>query len=277
MNPNDILCKTIEDIPEPLRETLLENFSNNRNPNLVKSLRKYKDAMAKYYLMYCDTTPLFYFSLQSSCIFTKPYTPSESSVQTAKRLKNFISRGGKISLDILSDLYQGDPDMTKKINLMSEPDKINMLKKLDDVLSYLSDLHDPDTEDISIYECAFPALEIVEFCKCDSCNSLSIWNSLDLKGKVGEYVFFTYIFPIVINISNQIGCSFVTLYAADSSQDKTLVEYYIRALHLFKPKGVTVNKPKYDLGCILLVQHIERLKELYEEFKTNTNTEYQLS
>ncbi len=277
MDPNDISCKTIANIPEPLRKTLLEKFSSARNPNLVDSLQKYKDAAAKYYLLYFDTTPLFYFSLQSSCLFTKPYTPSGSSVRAAKRLKNFISRGGKITLDILSDLYQGDPDMTEKIKLMSKSDKINMLKNLDGVLSYLSDLNDPDTEDISIYECAFPALEIVEFCKCDSYDSLNIWKSLDLKGKVGEYVFFTYIFPIVINISSQIGCSFVTLYAADSSQDKTLVEYYIRALHLVKPKGVTVNKPKYDLGCILLVQHIDRLKELYEEFKTDSDTEYQLS
>lgn len=249
---SSIKCSRVRDIPEQLQKDLLHEFSNHTNPGLAARLRRYRNESAEYYLVYAGTIPLFFFSLQASCIFTEPYCTSSEYILQAEQLAAF---------------YRDNPDATKREAM------ITVYKNSSNVWDslYLVDLNDPDTKELSVYNKVCPAVELVEFCKCDSEESKDFWRVLQSEWNnfeqhsAGEFVFFTYIFPILARVSQHIGCKYLLLYAAD--KNGKLVDYYKTRLHLFAPQNAIVNKPKYDLGCKLLMQELNTLGTVWEVIK----------
>lgn len=278
MDSSNLVCALVSEIAEPLRTALLENFSNVRNLTLVNKLRNYGDEMAKYYLVYVDKTPLFFFSLQTSCVFTEQYTPAPKLLRAAERIVDMIQSNQfkyDSKLDILSAAYDGNETELQRIKGLDENEIDSEVRDLSIAVQFLEEQDDPDVSDLSVYDKVIPAIELVEFCKCDSYDSANVWKRLrsqwrDIKQKhtAGEYVFFMYIFPIILRVSQQVGCEILLLYAADSSESKSLVQYYISRLHFTKPGGnIVVNKPMYDVGCKLLMQNLDILKRIYNNIK----------
>lgn len=247
-------------------------FSNKQNPVLIQKLQNYEKEAAKYYLVYSNTVPLFFFSLQASCVFQEPYTPSDELLDAAKRIADKLPIVPfRSKRDILISAYEGNSEKLIRVDQLDERDIDYEVKKIVTAINYLSEQNDPDTSDLSVYDSVIPAVELVEFCKCDLKDSTEIWERLrkqwndDSVHTAGEYVFFTHIFPIVLRVSREIGCRLLLLYAADSSDNETLIQYYVSRLHLSKPgSNVVVNKPLYDIGCKLLTQDISELKSVYE-------------
>lgn len=68
-----------------------------------------------------------------------------------------------------------------------------------------------------------------------------------------------------------IGCQYVFLFAADMSEDATLINYYNVALKFGQPTDISTNKPQYDLCCQFMCQGIGDLKKNQEEFFNNFN------
>ncbi len=93
-----------------------------------------------------------------------------------------------------------------------------------------------------------PAVEIAQFCL----NEKWLEQHKIAKG-CGKIIFYQHILPLISRLSRYAGCKYIYLYAADATEDETLVKYYedlgfekvsdIEYCHIF---------PEYDIRCILM-------------------------
>lgn len=115
----------------------------------------------------------------------------------------------------------------------------------------------------------YPAVDLVNFCSNDIAKD--IWNECGIKHPMGEVMFWKYIVPIILQVQVHIGCQYLFLFAADMSEDATLINYYNVALKFRQPTDIGTNKPQYDLCCQFMCQEIGNLKKNQEEFFDNFN------
>lgn len=137
---------------------------------------------------------------------------------------------------------------------------INELKKftaLDD-----DKQSEPNDKIIRVKE-GHAAIELVEFCNNDM--TKMCWNQYDMPPYVGmgETLFWWFIVPKMLEISDLIGCEYAFLFAADSKPDGFLMQYYENRLHFHKMDNLGTVKPFYDLNCYFMGQ---RLRTLSPEF-----------
>ena len=115
----------------------------------------------------------------------------------------------------------------------------------------------------------FPGIELVHFCADD--RAKKEWRDTTPQHTLGEVMFWYYIAPIIYNIQDAIGCQYAFLFAADSSSNGSLVNYYDVALKFQKPESVGTNKPYYDFTCEFMCQEISHLRKHRQEFFDNYN------
>lgn len=96
-----------------------------------------------------------------------------------------------------------------------------------------------------------PAIELAHFCMNEK------WVKQNGKGQ-GKLIFYNYILPIVKKLSEYVGCKFMYLYAADDTEDETLVKYY-ESLKFQKIRNVQYCSifPDYDIDCKLMYVSLE--------------------
>lgn len=102
----------------------------------------------------------------------------------------------------------------------------------------------------------FSGILLVDFCKNFSAND--VWNKLGIgvDRPMGEVLFWRFIAPLILKVSKLVGCEYLFLYAADLTEDESLINYYSEALNFQREKTFGVNKPVYDLLCPLMSQRI---------------------
>ena len=115
----------------------------------------------------------------------------------------------------------------------------------------------------------YPGIEIVHFCVNDLVRDK--WKSFNINHPMGEVMFWKYIAPIIYEIQNSIGCQYAYLFAADTSTDGILINYYEVALKFERPTNVGTNKPRYDLCCKFMCQNINDLRKNCKEYFDNFN------
>lgn len=115
----------------------------------------------------------------------------------------------------------------------------------------------------------YPSIELVHFCTND--NAKAFWKECSLGHPMGEVLFWRYIAPIIYEIQNQIGCQYAFLFAADASEDGTLINYYNVSLKFEQPNNVGTSKPSYDFCCEFMCQKISDLKKNRQEYFDNFN------
>lgn len=117
----------------------------------------------------------------------------------------------------------------------------------------------------------YPGIDLVNFCLNDSAKEK--WKQCNLKHPIGKILFWEYIAPIICKVQNYVGCQYIFLFAADTSEDGTLINYYDVELKFKQPTDIGTNKPRYDLCCQFMCETISELKQNREEFfdKFNPN------
>lgn len=88
---------------------------------------------------------------------------------------------------------------------------------------------------------------------------------------MGEVMFWAYVVPIILGVQTYIGCQYVFLFAADMSENATLINYYNVALKFAQPVNIGTNKPRYDLCCQFMCQEVSDLKQNRENYFNNFN------
>lgn len=102
------------------------------------------------------------------------------------------------------------------------------------------------------------AIEISQFCM----NEKWIKQNPIAKG-CGQIIFYRYIIPIISRMGEYIGCKYIYLYAADETEDETLIKYYER-LGLKKISEIEYCTifPKYDMSCALMFNYLNSYKNI---------------
>lgn len=247
-------CERLSQRPE--HKYLLKNFRNEKGSPLVEYLNEKaweedENGVTAYYLVKApDNQVVMFFSLKCGALFDPlDEAGMKQSVVTAKKLLQAIqnvNKGGdeKLSAIQLLEQYRTGQD----ISLAEIQRVVKNGAKANRFLDLLnSDREREENQQIIRVGHTYPSIELVHFCTND--NAKAFWKECSLGHPMGEVLFWRYIAPIIYEIQNQIGCQYAFLFAADASEDGTLINYYNVSLKFEQPNNVGTSKPSYDFCC----------------------------
>lgn len=246
---------------------LTKSFANEKNPTLVQvittdyAFNKDEEGTAAYYVVKTrDDKLLLYFSLKCGELFERL---DMEKMQLALRVKNSVYKIQNRESFPIEEVEAADKfihDNITDIKILL-PDIESYLDKKDD---FKAEINSELNTEVQRVLRTYPAIEVVEFCAND--NGRDAWKSLGINRKMGECVFWHCIVPKLVNIQEMIGCQYVYLFAADSSLDGDLANYYKVALHFEQSAFLGANKPQYDFQCFFLCQKMKDLIKFRHEF-----------
>lgn len=132
----------------------------------------------------------------------------------------------------------------------------------------VTDLENMFTENLQRVGQTFAGVEIVQFCANE--NRRKFFDAMGFFPHFGAVVFWYFLVPIVLEVRKYIGCQYLFLFAADTSEDESLIRYY-RTLHFTDAGEHGAVIPLYDWTCRFMYQEISGLSQGMEEFFNNFN------
>lgn len=254
---------------EAVSKQMLKRFSNylsgESKSNLCHDL---------YYVIESSETVFLFFSLQASQVYNSSFIQPED----LGKLCSLINESeGK------DEFTQGTVDLTtfeamlKAYNLDQYVKDNDTLNKTFLLLSDIVKAREKDRQNNVFANATFPCIEMVNFCK--NYKADKIWHNLNFIPSMGASLFWLHIIPIIENVCKLIGCTYVSLYAADESQNgiEKLISYYRQILCFQLIEELSAVKPQYDWECIFLCQKVhvlvERKESFIKEYLVETNRE----
>lgn len=280
-----------------VQKELIERFScerlssNQENKNLIKEFTSKKGASLVYYLQHfaweedieCktayylikspDNKAAMFFSLKCGALFD----PLEEEIieQRAERAQKLLQlvqgiyhegQERELAIQILEHFRSGQDitieEIKRRIKLNAQ-----QAKQILEQLNYDKE-HETNEQIIRVGH-TYPGIELVHFCSNDLMKET--WRTYNLNHPMGEVMFWQYIAPIIYNTQERIGCQYAFLFAADTSNDGVLTNYYNVALKFEHPTNIGTNKPRYDLCCEFMCQEISKLKQYQKIYFDNFN------
>ncbi len=225
-----------------------------------------------------DNLPLAFFSLKCGLLFSPSMIESaENDVALQQRLIDALDKGKDETNPDSVAFFKVVEDLAIKRNCTIEEMvrslKLQAVARKSQAIVYKTQYHDDEkTEaDKPIYRVhiTYPGIEIVHFCTNDKAKEY--WKALGLDHPMGEVLFWWFIMPKLQKVQQIAGCQYAYLFAADSSEDRTLINYYNVSLKFVKPEGIGTSKPRYDFCCEFLIQEINKLIAFRSEYFMNFN------
>lgn len=99
----------------------------------------------------------------------------------------------------------------------------------------------------------------------------SKWNTYNMGHPMGETLFWKFIAPKFFDVQSIVGCEYAFLFAADLSEEGSLVNYYDVSLKFQKRLDIGTNKPFYDFCCDFMCQEINDMRKNRQLFFENFN------
>lgn len=261
---DSLKCHRLSCFPE--HKDLILSFENNRNRNLVDGLKSVAwgedaDGSTAYYLVKNgDDCPMFFFSLKCGALYNhldeSQIIERKKSYLLAKRLltnpKNKEEK--EIAAILLERLRAGNSVQDDEIKRFLEA-KVGKKQELLDVL--LDDKNRDPNRHIIRVENTHSGIELVHFCTNEAARD--IWNSYLMPQSLGKVIFWNFIVPKIEEVRQIVGCKYLFLFAADSTEDGTLINYYNIELKLSRPDNIGTSKPIYDFNCVFMCNDINSL------------------
>lgn len=255
--------------------SLANTFSNRKNPILEHIITsriafdRDRENTTSYYAVKAPTGELLlYFSLKCGELFEDlDFMKMDLAAKTKQAMAILTSTDNPQKEDVEKAEAFINDNVEEIKSLLPDIEKYIAKKE-----QYAADIQQELNKQMRRVLKTYPAVEIVEFCAND--NAREAWHSLGLHRKMGECIFWHHIVPKLLAIQNIAGCQYVYLFAADSTPDSILVNYYKVALKFEQLAGLGANKPRYDFQCTFLCQKMSELAEkqdfFYEHFNTDT-------
>lgn len=267
-----LTCERLSANPNNMR--LVDAFFNRRNPSLVQTLQNEameedQEGKVAYYLIKDkDGNILFYFSIKSGTLYDSHL--DANVIKLINTLNAYIH-------DSLSD-----PDLSdkQKAELNRFQEKIRSHKgitryDLDRLpkkkTKLFVDLEKELSKDVTHVGKTFSSLELVHFCANNECDDL--WESLGLPHSIGVVVFWYFIVDILLKTRKLLGIQYLFLFAADLSENDSLIGYYRDRLDFMRDEERATVKPIYDLSCEFMYQECKDIEERRNMFFDNFNLE----
>ncbi len=276
---DNLVCERLSKSKE--NESLIQSFENKRGSSLVSYFKKYgleedRDGKTIYYIIKTkEKEVLMFFSLKCGALF-EPLQDENEIKQDIQRLLILIQAIENVNKDnkevvdeaneILMKYQVGDRILIQDfIELL-----INKKKNKEQFLFQLSDEKKiEDNDKIFRVLSTYSGIELVHFCTND--NLKKKWKSYHLGHTMGETLYWKFIAPKFFEVQEIVGCEYAFLFAADLSEDGSLVNYYDVSLKFQKKQDLGTNKPFYDFCCEFMCQDINLMKKNRENFFENFN------
>jgi hypothetical protein len=165
----------------------------------------------------------------------------------------FALKCGMISCPFTSDIYKLLDEKNEEIIASMPSDKVETLNYIKKFI-YESEKN----ADVDKVAETLPGIELSQFCLNLAYRRERKLEGIDTKG-LGAYFFHKEIFTIVSKVKSYVGCQFLYLFAADSSENQSLVSYYRDILgftglneydgSLTDDRDVIPIMPYYDYQC----------------------------
>lgn len=240
----------------------IEGFFSKRNAQIPNKLLEDgfdedSSGINNYYIVKNDNNEvLFFFSIKCGQLH-EPYLKGEQE-RLFERFARFIS--GKAS--------EANADEEEKSQAKKIQEKLrsgNGLAKSDlDFFQGKSEFVDRIIQACNLDQkhvlSTAAGIEMVHFCAND--NMRAAWT---LPEKLGISVFWYFIVPIILDVRELVGCSHIFLFAADITEDETLVKYY-KQLGFEDTKTKVSVYPSYDEFCRFMFRETKDLAKEREAF-----------
>lgn len=115
----------------------------------------------------------------------------------------------------------------------------------------------------------YSGIELVHFCANNACDDL--WESFGLPHSIGVVMFWIFIVDKIIEARNILGIQYLFLFAADLSEEDSLISCYSDKLEFIRDAERATVKPIYDLSCEFMYQEIKDLEDRRKQFLNNFN------
>lgn len=268
-------CERLSQNPE--HKDLLKKFENEKGKPIVSYLKNNaweedEKGITAYYLVKTpDNQILMFFSLKCGALFDPlDEAGMQQRIITAQKLveaiQNVKTGNEKVSAIQILEQYRIGQD----ISVTDIQRALKKGKNARHILNLLNgDREREGNKQIIRVGHTYPSIELVHFCVND--NARAFWKECSLGHAMGEVLFWEFVVPIIYKTQKQIGCQYVFLFAADTSEDGSLINYYNVSLKFEQPSNVGTSKPRYDFCCEFMCQEISNLKKNYQEYFDNFN------
>lgn len=257
---------------------LVDTFQNSRNSGLADYLKnlaweeEIKGSVAYYLIKDEEGELLFFFSLKCGALFEhideKMIREQVEVWQTVKKiLQGKDPENSKYANLLLEKLRSGSKLSDSEIEIFAKKQCAN---KKDEINSISEDIVIEDNEHIVRVGSTFSGIELVHFCANEAAREK--WRSYGFDKSMGEVLFWHFIVPIFSKVREFIGCQYAFLFAADLSEDGSLINYYKVALHFAQMENIGASKPIYDMCCKFMCQDINSLIEARKDYFDNFNS-----
>lgn len=269
---NSLICQRIKEDPENAR--LAKSFINERNPNLPRDLRcsledDKQGKVAYYIIKTAQQEPLLFFSLKCGILYRPGFHERvKAAFNKAKARYQVVAKGKTEPKWAVREIEEMKKDGVLPMHLKARI--YNEYFRLKEDLRMLEkDMLEEQNVKISRAEKVYPGVEIVHFCKHDPAEDL--WEEAGMGQSLGKTLFWHFVVPKILEINELVGCEYVYLFAADSSEERSLIGYY-HGLNFELPMDMGTTRPVYDYGCAFMCQELGKLKKRQGQFFKAFNT-----
>lgn len=269
---DSLRCERLSSDRNNLR--LVGSFYNRRNNSLADILQNeaYEEdidgSIAYYVVKNAQGDILFFFSLKSGLLYDQHI--DEKTLKFMKKVNTFVQ-------DNLANPAINAAEVNKLTSFLEKIRSHKGITKADleqlpnNGSSLFEDLELELNKDITHVGKTYSAVELVHFCANDAvCNW---WDHLQLPCSLGTLVFWHFIVPIVLQSRQLLGIQYFFLFAADLSEEGSLVKYYNEFLKFTLDTDRATVKPLYDLSCKFMYQETKDLEVNRFSFFSHFNTE----
>ena len=250
---------------------LVSDFQNSRSDSLTNKIQSEAfeedelGTVAFYVIKNKEGKIVFYFSLKCGQLYDKLY--EKDHVHLIQNLLQYFDQieqeetTSESDLDLIEEIRESV--RSRKGILKSD---LNKIQKKDN--KAVKDLEKAFTGNMQRVGQTFAGVEIVQFCLNDKYRE-------DLK-RLGFFpsfsaiVFWHFLVPKVLEVRKHIGCHYLLLFAADTSEDESLIRYY-KSLRFTDAGEHGAVIPLYDWTCRFMYQEISSLEEGQRSFFNDFN------
>lgn len=275
---DELICERLSDNPQ--NETLIQDFENEKGVLIVNYLKQYglkedsEGNTAFYIVKTKNDDVLMFFSLKCGELFD-PLFDEEEVAENYEEYLLIIQALKNADID-----EEAQEKAINKLRAMSKAQGMPLHKVLNHVLKETrtkaqmlkmlnSDKKTEGNENISRVSKTYPGVELVHFCTNEKARV--VWSALGINKPMGEVIFWKKIVPKFFEVQRIVGCEYAFLFAADLSEDRTLINYYNVSLKFEMDVEVGTNKPFYDFACAFMCQRLSSLRNNENEYFNNFN------
>lgn len=260
LSSSDINLRLVGDFSNPKSDSLTNKiqsdaFEEDENGSVAYYVIKNKE----------DGGIVFYFSLKCGQLYDKLIEKEQ-----LRLIKNLFQYFDEIEKE--DSTSEEDRRLIKEIRESVRTSKGISKTELEKIQKKnnkaVTDIKGVFTENLQRVGQTFAGVEIVQFCANE--NYRDLFNSLGFFPHFGAIVFWRFLVPKVLEVRKYIGCQYLFLFAADTSDDESLIRYY-RTLHFTDVGEHGAVIPLYDWTCRFMYQEISGLSEGQEEFFNDFN------